>query len=1039
MKYSRSLYIVFILSMSFAFGHAQQLSVQQYTVQEGLASNTVYDIYQDSIGYLWVGTEKSLCRFDGQTFKNYRSADQNSLDATKISEDYKGRIWFSNFRQQLFYLEADSLILFSIMDSLKHYQDLGILEKPKAEKYGESFLEYDIAQKQYLWVGTTLGIYCYNLRSKNWFQLDLESYKAEDFSPFIDFFRLDPIDNTLYFFLNQNDFYKYDISKKKLIRLHCDSCHKHFNYNINSPLRFASNSKRKLFIESWGVNQGLVEFSFFELKNDSFYLLNKLNSKVNTRPVGVFESPDQTLWIYTYNGIYQIDPQSGDLSIFFPKEVISKIIQDHEGNYWFSSTNSGLFMMPSEGIIQYQYKLEDNSVYKIDKLTALEQSQLLLAASNSKEHYIIDSKFPAQPIKEKVHTNITEEIEFLYYDSLHKKLYLEQGFLNIYDQEFKLIPSPAIGQSINIKPYKVKNEIILNNGIRSINRIDEEYLLIGGKFGASVIRNDGKLMSESERKHYRLGTKTFIKDNIKANFFYFKKIISARTTYRLSKEKYLIAYIDGLFSFDLQKGLVEIFDSEGNSVTNINNITQTADGRVWLSSTAQGLLEYRNAIVTPLKSIPFLKNIDIKLVRADGNDLWAATTNTLFHIKPNLAEVLSYSKNDGLEVEEIKDFIIKNDQIWLVSHKGLINFRKGLPSKNKVAAPIRLEAIYINDRDTLLSPKYHLSYKQNDITIAFHAICFRCFGEQSYRYQMKGLSDKWRDLDGTQQEIRFNSLPPNHYQLTIYAVNEDGVESEHPIVLDFHIAAPYWQTWWFRGLVSLLIFSFLAWQLWLMRRRHRMQLYINQLRNQALQSQMNPHFIFNALNAIQRLMLHSSTEEAMGYLTKFAKLIRQIFEISSLPSISLEKEEEFLRLYLDLEKLRFKEKVDIQFEIDPALGDDFHEIPPLLVQPVIENSFKHGLLHKEGQGHLLVKFEKEEDFLHILVEDDGIGRQAAAQYSQSKKADRKSGLSLTQDRLAMLAKYPKVPENYRVTDLKDEAGKGIGTKTELWIKLDFNA
>ena len=220
------------------------------------------------------------------------------------------------------------------------------------------------------------------------------------------------------------------------------------------------------------------------------------------------------------------------------------------------------------------------------------------------------------------------------------------------------------------------------------------------------------------------------------------------------------------------------------------------------------------------------------------------------------------------------------------------------------------------------------------------------------------------------------------------------------------------------------------------------KLQLNELRAQALQTQMNPHFIFNSLNAIQHFLTTQDKENAMLYLARFAKLIRFIFEHSKQKTISLRKELEFLKLYLSLEKLRFEGKVETTTHIEAnILGkeDEIH-LPPLLIQPLVENAFKHGLFHKNGEGNLYVSFSYTDPILECIIVDDGVGRKKAAKMNQWKKRHHKSsGIKSTKERIELLNKTvatditPK-ENQFKIIDLSDEFGNALGTKVMIKLK-----
>ncbi len=208
----------------------------------------------------------------------------------------------------------------------------------------------------------------------------------------------------------------------------------------------------------------------------------------------------------------------------------------------------------------------------------------------------------------------------------------------------------------------------------------------------------------------------------------------------------------------------------------------------------------------------------------------------------------------------------------------------------------------------------------------------------------------------------------------------------------------------------------------------------------ALQAQMNPHFIFNTLNSIQHFLLDNDQESSLRYLSSFARLIRLIFQYSKQKWISLHEELTFLKLYIELEELRFEKKIKTTFQVDDKLTQLQKEvpIPPLLIQPLIENAFKHGLMHREGVGNLNVDFQLLPTALYCKIEDNGVGRERAQAYREwEENPNRATGLLVTEQRLQALNEtYQLNQEEYNrlaITDLQDDTGQAIGTRVELWI------
>jgi len=208
----------------------------------------------------------------------------------------------------------------------------------------------------------------------------------------------------------------------------------------------------------------------------------------------------------------------------------------------------------------------------------------------------------------------------------------------------------------------------------------------------------------------------------------------------------------------------------------------------------------------------------------------------------------------------------------------------------------------------------------------------------------------------------------------------------------------------------------------------------SELEMQALRSQMNPHFIFNCLSSINRFILKNKTDEASDYLTKFSRLIRMVLNNSKCAFISLEDELETLRLYLEMERLRFKNSFDYSFSYKNAVDVGNIFIPPLLLQPFAENAIWHGLMHKQEKGFLNFDFRAEEKFLMCIITDNGVGREQA-EFLKSKSAENQKsmGLKITSERLSLLNSNSNEQTFFTIEDLTDENGNAIGTSIHLKI------
>lgn len=212
---------------------------------------------------------------------------------------------------------------------------------------------------------------------------------------------------------------------------------------------------------------------------------------------------------------------------------------------------------------------------------------------------------------------------------------------------------------------------------------------------------------------------------------------------------------------------------------------------------------------------------------------------------------------------------------------------------------------------------------------------------------------------------------------------------------------------------------------------------INELKLTSLLSQMNPHFIFNALNSIKLYIINNEPKIAAHYLNKFSKLIRKILEASTSKEFSLQEELETLDLYITLENIRFSNAIDFSIKVDENLNLKTLKVPPLILQPFLENSIWHGLSSKKSEKKILISITKfKENHLQIRIEDNGIGREAAAKIKVEKTIKRKSvGINLTKERLNNFTKNNKNKYAIIYKDLKDDNKKAIGTKVIIKIPL----
>ena len=418
----------------------------------------------------------------------------------------------------------------------------------------------------------------------------------------------------------------------------------------------------------------------------------------------------------------------------------------------------------------------------------------------------------------------------------------------------------------------------------------------------------------------------------------------------------------------------------------------------------------------------------------------------------------NYDPADGLQGWEFSGrsaFKTYDGYICYGGKNGFNMFHPDSLRKNEFIPPVVLKRIVIFDKALDIDSSYldlrslKLSYKQNFFSFEFAALNYDHPEKNKYAYQLIGFDKKKVQL-GTDRVINYTNVPPDNYTLKVWASNNDGVWNETGFELKLIITPPFWATWWFKTIVALVlvgsVFLFFRLRENRIRKEEARQTAINKqiakIRMIALRSQMNPHFIFNSLNSIQHFITTHEKEEALRYLSKFSKLIRKILENSRQNTVSVSNELELLQLYIQLEQLRFSNKFDYHIAVDEKIDLENTEIPPLLIQPYIENAIQHGLINKNSKGDLWLSLERNNGLLICKIEDNGIGRDKALQIEQKKVSRHVAlGIKVTNERISTLSdlldyKIEVVIEDlYKSQQYAEEALQDVGTRVTISIPV----
>ncbi|MCB0643223.1 MAG: histidine kinase, partial [Phaeodactylibacter sp.] len=336
-----------------------------------------------------------------------------------------------------------------------------------------------------------------------------------------------------------------------------------------------------------------------------------------------------------------------------------------------------------------------------------------------------------------------------------------------------------------------------------------------------------------------------------------------------------------------------------------------------------------------------------------------------------------------------------------------------------------------------------LSPSENVLNISFSAINFTFPTATTFQYRMEGVDEDWQQPGGN-RSITYTNLKGGDYRFLLKASNNEGIWSKQPATLAIHVGTPWYKTAWFYGLLALmglgliyLIYNFRVRQI---QKESRLKAdFENQIATiemSALRAQMNPHFIFNCLNSIELYIIKNDTQKAAAYLSNFSRLVRLILQNSRSNFVNLKDELEALKLYIKLEQMRFRYSFDYVLDIEPGLDPEDYDIPPMLIQPFIENAIWHGLNQKDEKGKVQISIRNGEEVITCTIEDDGIGRVASERINAAKKVKRKSmGMSITQERIDIINKLYNTNNQVEIQDLYSPEGAPSGTRVIINIPI----
>lgn len=997
---------------------AQQVNFRNYSVGEGLAQSQVFAIIEDPEGYIWFGTRGGgISKFDGVSFRQLTTRDGLINDFIScFIKNKKGEIIIG------------TAVGISVYNG-KKFQNYPL--EYKSNPVPINAIAED--KNGILWLATNKGLYVF----KNGEYTCVSCKHA----------------------LNRDMISSVFIDGKNSVWYGDDFGLNHLD-SVNRSLAAITYRRKDGFtnvlvrsIRSWGKSDLLVAtygggLQLFSGSKASPSLLNE-NFESNIIHDVLYDKKGNC-WIATYDaGIYRIRLSDSLITHFGVQEGlandhVSTLYEDSWGNIWVGTSGGGVSRYSGEQFIHYTEKngLAGNYIFSLchqgDSVLWMGTSVKGVLRMNLRTgeiiHYNADSGF----VDEKVKSIFCDNNGVIWFGSEGKGLWRKDssGFKNF-----------------------TTRDGLSSNWIKDILRDKSGKLWLataGG--GITVITNE----------HPFTARKISERDGLsKSRVNCLHQDQNGRIWYGTEGGGIGVISDESIKNYSLEEGL---------SSAIVRGMREDKNGFLWVATGGGGLSRvdiYRSAKIERFTKDNGLSSDNLYLLEIDDqNNLWAGSDNGVDHLILNenseVTEKKHYGKSEGFQgIETCQNSVTKtrDGSLWFGTINGLTRHDPRSSERNNFAPRMRFTGINLfyqpiaNTRFADHVSKWgeidddlQLNYDENHIGFEFIGIDQRSPVSVKYQWKLDGVDEEWSPLS-LKREVTYSNLPPGDYVFMVRGINEDGVVSTEPLQYSFFIHPPFWQQWWFRLLLILFFVLIIASVIILITRRSRLrhkalreklkvEKQMVELEQKALRLQMNPHFIFHALNSIQGLITQKDEKTARSYLAKFSRLMRSILENSREQLIPLEKEVETLQDYLLLERFTRNDSFDFEIITDDSIDASEIMIPSLLLQPFVENALIHGFSGLQRRGRIKIEFRLHGKILECMVEDNGIGRKQALENKMQKDAQHKSmALIVTQERLALLNQQSgdiKDSGAIQIEDLFDEEKQAAGTRVIIRIAVDGN-
>lgn len=984
--------IVCVLLFTHSLIEAQHDSYIHYTRENGLPSSNIYTCTQDIDGFMWFGTDNGLSRFDGQRFYNYSLEDGlTDNEVLQLVSDKQSGIWGVGLDRKVFYYGQG-----------KFYTQFGTA----GENENINFIIQD--PKSGIWA--------------------IPHYTALVNQNGLKIFYVSPSGKAKAYHINTP--LKRGLRVNNIIpeekAIHVTINDSVFVLNPQSGL-ITARYKRKGYAQNFSKPFNRQNYNYKNLNYEIIYmdescklLIWGKDSVTYTKLYKTKDFPSRVNNVSVYNDNLYLCFQAGGYA-FTDKYLtgkMQKLLNNVYAGYLLVDKYRNLWICSSSGL----YYLQQNPVKIIDNQEGLhnvvchsvmvDTNDVIYIGTNlgylyRKNQQVLDS-FTINKISqnERVLKIISENNQKVWYGT-------DKGVFSFSDKN--------IAGKEESRKDAIKNILITK---------DKRYLYASTHFCIKrYLLNDNEGIS---------GCDTILTEKI----------------YGLAEDKEGNIWMGGkkgLFCFDGDKTVNITQKYQNEKLKNINRLAFSADSILWIGTNGEGLIAFKNnRILTTLKKMQggISDNMCTALFVDSYDNVWLGTKKGLNRIVHNINQgridinVIKYGIQNGLSDDEIQDVFVKETKAYIATSKGINILDFISETSEKETQKVHIWQMKIGGKEVGIRNEYIFPMHIREFGIQYSRLCFNCSETPIYEYRIFPEQSTWNTT--IESSLNYQSLGYGEHRFEIRIKDNPNSLAYFTV----SIPAPWWKTFWFLGLITLATvvgIVFIVNKILLSKHNkevndRKLQQQIMELEMKAIRAQMNPHFIFNSLGAIQYYFNTGEKSLANTYMIKFAELIRSTLYISEKSVISLSEEIKYITTYLELEKMRFEDLFDFYINVESGLDTTKISFPSLLLQPYLENAIKHGIQNNPSEkGILIVRFYSNNDNLLISeIEDNGIGMKKAKEINQTNQHLYESrGMDLSANRIKIINRMEGKKITLEIMDKRELSGQSNGTLIRITMPVDL--